>query len=255
MHILRRYIAALIFMAAAFEALQSAGPQENDSDSGSSQRLVTPLKVNEPVSLFDGQTLAGWIRQDGKPIVDGWIVEDGAICRANRGGHIFYEQQVGDFELTFEWKIVAGGNSGVKYRVREYDNKMLGCEYQLFGDKDRSLSKNSCGALYALYEPNNRKQLNPIGEWNSAKIVVRGAAIEHWMNGEKIVEADLTSEEWSKRLAQSKFAPHEDFARNTIGRIMLTDHGSKTWYRNLILTPLPNASIPPVIRKESPSLE
>lgn len=211
-----------------------------------SQRPLPDLKVGQPMSLFDGKTLKGWTTQDGKPVTDGWIVEDGAIYRAKRGGNIFYEQEVGDFELTFQWKIVAGGNNGLKYRVRKYDGRMLGCEYQLLGEKGRSLSKGSCGALYELYEPNEKKQLNPIGEWNTAKIVVHGPRIEHWMNGEKIVEADLASDEWYKRLAKSKFAPHQDFARNTLGRIMLTDHGSQVWYRDLVLTPLPNKEIPPL---------
>jgi hypothetical protein len=202
--------------------------------------------AGEPVSLFDGETLNGWTTQDGKPVTRGWTVEDGVIYRASGGGNIFYEQEVGDFELTFEWKIVKGGNNGLKYRVRKYGGQMLGCEYQLLGETGRSLSKGSCGSLYELYEPNEKKQLNPIGQWNSAKIVAHGPTIEHWMNGEKIVEADLTSEEWRMRLSKSKFAPHKDFARNTMGRIMLTDHGSEVWYRNLILTPLANQEIPPL---------
>jgi Leucine-rich repeat (LRR) protein len=210
------------------------------------------LKVGVPVLLFDGKTLAGWTMEDGKPVAGGWIVEDGAICRENRGGNIFYEREVGDFELTFEWKIVANGNSGLKYRVRKYGSQSLGCEYQMLGEKGQSLSKGSCGALYALYEPNEKKKLNPIGEWNTAKIVVHGPVIEHWMNGEKIVEADLAGEEWRNRLAQSKFAPHADFARNTTGRIMLTDHGSKAWFRNLVLTPLPNREIPPLPEAAAP---
>ena len=177
------------------------------------------LKVGKPVSLFDGKTLNGWTTQDGKPVTRGWKIEDGAIFRENRGGNLFYEQEVGDFELTFAWKIVKGGNNGLKYRVRKYGGRLLGCEYQLLGETRRNLSKGSCGALYALYEPNEKKKLNPVGHWNTAKIVVHGPKIEHWMNGEKIVEADLGSKEWRKRLAQSKFSSYKDFARNSKGRI------------------------------------
>ncbi len=209
--------------------------------------------VGESVSLFDGESLKGWVTQDGKPAPEGWIVEEGAICRADRGGNIFYAREVGDFELTFEWKTVEGGNNGLKYRVRKYGNQVLGCEYQMLGENKPSFSRGSAGSLYVLYEPNEKKQLKPSGEWNTAKIVAHGPVIEHWLNGEKIVEADLATEEWTKRLAESKFAPHKDFARNNVGRIMLTDHGSKAWFRNMVLTPLENREIPPLVVVEKPA--
>ncbi len=212
------------------------------------------LKIGEPISLFDGKTLAGWTTQDGKPVTKGWKVDDGTLHREDRGGNIFYEREVEDFELTFEWKIVKGGNNGLKYRVHNYGGRMLGCEYQLLGETKPSFSKGSCGSLYALYEPNDKKKLNPIGEWNTAKIIVQGPRIEHWMNGQKIVEADLGSEAWRKRLSQSKFSPHKDFARLTPAKIMLTDHGSQVWYRNLILTPLATVKIPPLAAEPQPNV-
>jgi arylsulfatase A-like enzyme/trehalose utilization protein len=221
---------------------------------GTKKQPLPELKVGKPISLFDGKTLNGWTKQDGQPVTGGWTVADGAIHQDSRGGNIFYEQPVGDFELAFEWKIEKGGNNGLKYRVRKYGGTELGCEYQLLGETGRQLSKGSCGSLYALYEPNEKKKLNPNGEWNTAKIVAHGPTIEHWMNGEKIVTADLASEEWRRRLAQSKFGRYKDFARNTRGRIMLTDHGSKVWYRNLILTPLPTAEIPPLAPAPPPNV-
>lgn len=220
---------------------------------GEKKDIEPELEVGKPVSLFDGKTLNGWVTEDGKPVTKGWKVEDGTIFRDTSGGNIFYEKEVGDFELKFEWKIVKGGNNGLKYRVRKYGGRSLGCEYQLLGETGRSLSKGSCGSLYVLYEPNEKKKINPVGEWNTAKIVAHGPKIEHWMNGEKIVEADLASEEWRKRLSQSKFAPHKDFARNSKGRIMITEHGSKVWYRNLVLTPLPTKEIPPLAPERPPN--
>ena len=203
------------------------------------------LEIGAPISLFDGQTLKGWTTQDGKPVTNGWAVEEGAIVRNSRGGNIFYHREVGDFELRFQWKIAPGGNNGLKYRVRRYGGRILGCEYQLLGETRRSLSKGSCGALYALYEPNEQKQPNPPGQWNSARIVAHGPKIEHWMNGKKIVDAVVGSDDWERRLSRSKFSPHRDFARNTVGRLMLTDHGSKVWYRDLVLVPLASRPIPP----------
>ncbi|QDU95806.1 3-keto-disaccharide hydrolase [Lignipirellula cremea] len=236
----------LMLLGPLLAAALTAAADEPRKAGGDLPAAPARFKVGEPVSLFDGKTLDGWVTEDGKPVTQGWKVEDGTIHRDGRGGNIFYEQEVGDFELQFEWKIVAGGNNGVKYRVRKYGNRMLGCEYQILGDSPRKLSKGSTGSLYALYEPSEKAVPHPVGEWNTAKIVAHGPIIEHWMNGEKIVEADLESEEWRTRLAQSKFSPHADFARNSQGRIMLTEHGSKVWFRNLVLTPLPTKEIRPL---------
>ena len=184
---------------------------------------LPPLEIGQPIDLFDGETLAGWVKENGAPVDAGWVVQDGTIHRESRGGNIFYHREVGDFELTFEWKIEKGGNNGLKYRVRKYGNSTLGCEYQILGETKPSFSIGSTGSLYVLYEPNEKKKPNPPGEWNTAKIVAHGALIEHWLNGEKIVQADLASQAWRKRLDKSKFRPHRDFARDNVGRIMLPE--------------------------------
>jgi len=220
------------------------------------QPTFTPpkLETGKTVSLFDGKTLNGWVMENGKPVTSGWVVEDGCIHRQSRAGNIFYQQETGDFDLSFEWKIEAGGNNGLKYRVRKYEGRVLGCEYQILGETKRSLSRGSTGSLYVLYEPNENKNPNPPGEWNSARIVAHGQHIEHWLNGQKIVTADLATQEWRKRLSQSKFSPYKDFARNTRGRLMLTEHGSKVWYRNLKLTPLEDKEIPPLAPAPKPNV-
>lgn len=212
---------------------------------------------NAAADPFDGQSSAGWTTADGKPVVQGWEFADGEIHLAKgkaRGGNIFTAQEYGDFDLSFEWKIAPKGNSGIKYRVRSYGGKVLGCEYQIYDDagaKTSPKSKNGSGALYDLYEPNDDKRLKPPGQYNTGRIVVQGQRVEHWLNGKKIVSAVIGDDEWKRRVAQSKFNDVRDFALEPGGRLMLTDHGSEVWYRNFRFT----ASPPPPKPKLKPIKE
>lgn len=195
----------------------------------------------KPVSLFDGKSLTGWTNGAGKPVAAGWVVEDGTLHRADRGGDIFTEKEYGDFELVFEWKISPGGNSGVKYRFSKYGNAMLGPEYQVLDDEKHPDGKDEdrrSASLYDVVEPSKEKALKPVGEWNHAKIVARGTHLEHWLNGKKVVDIDTAGDEWKQRVAKSKFKGVGDFGQNKSGRIMLQDHGNKVWYRNLTIREL-----------------
>ncbi len=195
------------------------------------------VQAEDSPNPFDGKSLAAWTKIDGKPVTEGWEVVDGMIHLKKDGkgsGHIVTVNEFGNFTFTFEWKIAPGGNSGVKYRVRSYGNKVLGCEYQIYDDegKKKMLPRNSAGSLYDLYEPNSSKQLKPAGEWNQAKIIVRDNRIEHWLNGQKVVAATVGDGEWKKRISESKFSEYEDFSQQPRGKLMLTDHGSEVWYRD-----------------------
>jgi len=187
--------------------------------------------------VFDGKSLDNWTLADGKPITSGWEVVDGAIY-LNRGkkkaGHIVTQHEYGDFDLSFEWKIAKGGNSGLKYRVRKYGSKLLGCEYQIHETTEsRKLpERKRTGALYAVIEPDPKRQINHTGEFNASRIIVRGNHIQHWLNGRLIVDATVGNSEWDRRIASSKFNDNPDFGRNRFGRIMLSDHKSEVWYRN-----------------------
>jgi hypothetical protein len=199
------------------------------------------VEADELPPVFDGKSLDNWVLQNGKPIPSGWEVLDGTIHRKpskKRVGHIVTQHEYGDFDLSFEWKIAKGGNSGLKYRVRKYGRKMLGCEYQIHdhGKPVDVPGNKHTGALYDLFGPDPKRKINPSGEFNASRIVVRGDHIEHWLNGRLIVSATVGSPEWEKRVASSKFNDVPDFARNRLGRIMLTDHGAEVWYRNFKIT-------------------
>ena len=197
--------------------------------------------------LFDGKSLAGWVTANGKPVSGGWEVSDGAIHRKKggpRAGNILSKRVFGDFKLSFEWAIAEGGNSGLKYRVRSFKRRVLGCEYQNYDDAKRALTpKQSSASLYALYAPNDKKNLKPPGEFNTAQIIVSGNKIEHWLNREQVVSASVGDPDWDKRIASSKFSNIAGFGRNRFGRIMLTDHGGEVWYRNFQMELLPVADL------------
>jgi len=201
--------------------------------------------------LFDGKSLDNWSTLDEKPVTRGWQIVDGMIHlqpTTPRAGHIITKREFGDFRLSFEWKIATGGNSGLKYRVREYDGKIRGCEYQIIDDSGYHktvASRNSTGALYDLVEPGNQKRLQPLHKFNSSVILVENDQVTHWLNDRKILSVRIGSPDWRRRVAESKFSELTDFALNPSGRIMLTDHGSEVSYRNFALTLLPTSKTSP----------
>lgn len=197
--------------------------------------------AEEPVkSPFLINSMESWQTPDGKPAPAAWECQDGVIhlkrgADIPRGGNLVTKEEYGDFELSFDFKVAKSGNSGIKYRVRNYGGRWLGFEYQIYDDHSAKKvePKNSTGSIYDLYEPNKDKLLHPAGEWNSAKIVAKGASLEHWLNGKKIVSATIGDPEWDRRYQASKFNDANGFGKTYRGKLMLTDHGSEVWIRNI----------------------
>ena len=194
------------------------------------------------VSLFDGQTLAGWRGYASVDVPDGWVVEEGTLCRQGSGGDLMTVKEYGDFDLRFEWKVEPGGNSGVMFRVSTGDAKpyLSGPEYQVLDDaghKDGKSPLTSAGSLYALY-PTPRGVVKPAGTWNTGRIVIQGNHVRHWLNGQKVVDCQMWDADWNQRHRASKFATWEKFAKNSRGHLVLQDHGDLVWYRNLRIRPL-----------------
>lgn len=194
-------------------------------------------------SLFDGKTTSGWrgYRQPAAP--DGWHVVEGALVRMGQGaGDIVTEDEFDNFELELEWKLPEGGNSGIFYRAGEAEAIWHSApEYQVLDNarhRDGGDPKRSAGACYDLYAP-VRDVTKPIGEWNQVRIVASGAHVEHWMNGQKLLEYEVGSPDWNTRVAASKFKEHPGFGKATKGRIGLQDHGDMVSYRNIRIRSLP----------------
>lgn len=193
--------------------------------------------------LFDGKSLAGWriYKRPNRPteIGEGWKVEAGLLKKLARvrGGEIITERQFDDFELTWEWRLEKGANSGVKYMVTEQRLEAPGYEYQMIDDeKSANLEPRfHTASFYEVVPPVADKGYKPAGEWNRSRILVNGNHVEHWLNGKKAVEFELGSEMVKQGVARSKFNKFPDFGQKMKGHIMLTDHGDEAWFRNIKL--------------------
>ena len=188
-------------------------------------------KLSQVKDLFNKDDFSQWTKVNGEKVDKGWSIENGIVHRHAKGGDIITKGKFKDFELTFEWKISKAGNSGIKYRARG----SLGLEYQVLDDQKHRDNKNPthrAGSLYELVAAQDSKTLNPVGEWNKGRIFVRGNQIEHWLNGEKVVEITWGSEDWKNRFQKSKYHKNEGFG-SWEGPILLQDHNDPAWYRNL----------------------
>jgi hypothetical protein len=195
--------------------------------------------------LFDGRSFEGWTTKTGQAVGAGWEIKDGVIHRHAAGGDIVTAGEWADFELEFEWKVAAGANSGLKYRVGDYTpaGRGIGPEYQVLDDAGHANGKDpktSAGSLYDLIPATAAKKVNPVGAWNQSRIIARGSHLEHWLNGAKIVEIDLDGPAWKTALAESKFKAAPDFGTRR-GRLLLQDHGDEVWFRALRIRAVPGA--------------
>lgn len=197
--------------------------------------------------LFDGTTTAGWHGYGRQEMPGGWQPVDGALTRVASAGDIVTNETFHDFELALEWKVGPGGNSGIFYRGIESADPRLeplfqsAPEMQVLDDErhvDGKSPLTSAGANYGLYAP-PRGVARPAGEWNAARIVVRGSHVEHWLNGVKVVEYELGSPEWAAKVAASKFNEWPKYGTAREGVIGLQDHGDRVAYRNIRIRVIP----------------
>ena len=188
--------------------------------------------------LSDG-TLDAWRGYRREDVPAGWSAAGNTIAFTPGvgSGSIITRDLFTDFELVFEWRVGERGNSGVFYKVTEAERApyWTGPEYQVLdnaGHPDGRQPETSAGSNYALHAP-TEDVTRPVGDWNEGRIVVRGARVEHWMNGVRVVEYELWTDDWRALVAETKFSEWPGYGMAEEGRVGLQDHGDPVWYRNV----------------------
>ena len=202
--------------------------------------------IGEWIYLFDGTNADGWRSFNGDSLPDGWIVENGTLRSLGRGGDIggdiiYGDHEFDNFELSLEWKISSGGNSGIFYHVKEGDDYAApyqnAPEYQLVDDLgfESPLEEwQKTGADYAMYPTDNtQKIIKEADEWNSSRIIFTEEKVEYWLNGKKVVSFVPWSDDWNKRRLSNKWKDYPDYGKFKKGFIGLQDHGNFIWFRDI----------------------
>ena len=251
-------VAALVTMSCSKPAPPPEAPAEDTVAMApvvSDNTLTDEEKAAGWELLFDGSTLDGWKRFNQDSIGPLWSVDNGTIkCdgqgltegTADHGGSLITTKSFGNFELTTEWKISPGGNSGILYHITEgkkykHDYE-TGPEFQVMDDEgwkgDPLRPEQKVGSSYDMFPAPATKKVNPVGEWNTAKLIYNNGHVEHWLNGEKVVEYEESSPEFTANYKKSKWTKYPDWNKSKTGAIGLQDHGAPVYYRNIKVKPL-----------------
>ncbi|MBT3382666.1 MAG: DUF1080 domain-containing protein [Prolixibacteraceae bacterium] len=199
--------------------------------------------------LFNGSDFDGWRGVNHKTFPEkGWAIKNKTITNTGeKGGSIITTVKFGNFELVWEWRMVTpGANSGLKYFVVEREGDTggygYGIEYQMLDDSNHEWMKSgqmksndfhTLGSAYELYEASPDKKPKKLGKWNSSKIVCNNGKVEHWLNGKKILEYDRFNEDFKEKVAASKFKNIENYGLHKKGHILLQDHASEVYFKNI----------------------
>ncbi len=207
--------------------------------------MLTSLAQGKPKwrVLFDGKSTTEWrgFRRESFP-EKCWQIENGSLktvagCDKSDQVDIVTKEKYHNFELELEWRVAPGANSGIIYLTSEDQNETwrTGLEMQVLDDEkhpDGKKPSTSAGSLFDLIAPMN-KTVRPVGKYNKARLVINNGRVEHWLNGNKVLEYDLGSVALKDLIAKSKFKSFPRFALNSEGFIALQYHGDDVWYRKI----------------------
>jgi hypothetical protein len=202
--------------------------------------------------LFNGKNTEGWRSVKGENFPEkGWAIKDGIIKvqksdggESTNGGDIITKDKYGVFDLSFEFKLTPGANSGVKYFVtlaEKTQGSAIGLEYQILDDKlhpDAKLGRDGNRTLASLYDlmtsDKSRGATRPIGEWNRGRVVVdKDNNVTYYLNGVKVLNYTRGSKEFKDLVAISKYKDWDKFGEAAEGHILLQDHGDEVSFRSI----------------------
>lgn len=245
---MRKILVSLLVVGSLFSCKSEKENSTENSEEVSEAKADTLEKGKEDWKyLFDGEDADGWraYNEDGG-LPAGWMVEGETLKSLGKGGDIggdiiYGEEKFGEFELSLEWKIASGGNSGIFYHVvegKQYEAPYFtGPEYQIIDQLDfpqKLESSQSIGADYGMYSPDyENEDLKPAGEWNTSRIKFTNDKVTYWLNGKKTLEFVPWSEDWKNRKSEGKWKDFPDYGEARTGYIGLQDHGSEIWFRNI----------------------
>jgi hypothetical protein len=229
-----------------------------------------PKDKDGRIIIFDGKTLKGWRGYGRETAPSRWVVDEGAIkfngsgggeAQVADGGDLVFASKIKNFELTFEWKVAKGSNSGILYLAQEVQTKdpatgelrtepiyISSPEYQVLDNAnhpDAELGIDGNRQSASLYDmiPAKPQNAKPFGEWNTGKIMVFEGTVVHGQNGQNVLEYHLWTQQWTDMLQASKFSEKKwPLAFSLLnncggpeheGLIGLQDHGNDVWFRNI----------------------
>src|SRR5215212_5077671 len=243
MTLIIRTISAFLAVGAIFGAYPSA------QSTGATNTLTAAEKSAGWNLLFDGPSMNGW-RGYKKPDVSGlrWKADDGCLALPPAEGadthgqrDIITIQLFDDFDLTWQWRIGKGGNSGVKYFVTENNESAIGHEYQVIDgahpDANLREGRRQTAAFYDVFAAPGATPL-PAPGFNTGRVLVKANHVEHWLNEKKVLEYELDTDKLRAAIADSKFKGVADFDKHIKGHLLLQDHGDPVCFRNIKVRPL-----------------
>ena len=230
-------VSQLAFLVVGCAPMANSVPGAGSTASGAAP-LTAEQRASGWRSLFDGTSTSQWRGYHEQTFPAGWHIVDGVLTKTGSVNDIITRDQFGNFELALDWKLGPGGNSGVFYRgSEEYDRVYWSApEYQLLDDAGHPDGKSrltAAGSVYGLY-PSPSEVVKPADQWNATLIVVNGNNVQHWMNGQKLLEYDLGSPDWEAKVKASKFSAYPHYGRGARGYIAIQgDHDGTLSIRNV----------------------
>jgi hypothetical protein len=226
-----------------------------DTDEAVTQVELKPVtgdNANKGIeaNLFDGFSMAGWHSFNKNGEVKNWIVEDSAlVCPVASkdavGGDIVSDNEYGDFELSWQWKASGGASGAVMYHVIESPKYSAAFEtgpgYRLNDDIGFSHKQDNLqltGADYAMHPANSQKKIMSVDGWNLSKIVFRNGSVEHWLNGEKVLDFQAWDDKWNNLKNLGKWKGYPDYGMAKKGKIAMRVNTNKVYFKHITIKEL-----------------